>query len=84
MSGKIILYDRENYKQARENLLLYNFYDVPESENFLDFRRFFLGADFPFLNYLSIFAPRSLNDCKRAFNALRREENGINKFYLYP
>ena len=52
MSGKIVLYDRENYKQARENLLLYNFPDVLESENFLDFRRFFLGADFPFLNYL--------------------------------
>ena len=51
MNGKIVLYDRENYKQARENLLLYNFYDVLESENFLDFRRFFLGADFPFLNY---------------------------------
>ena len=28
MSGKIVLYDRENYKQARENLLLYNFPDV--------------------------------------------------------
>ena len=52
MSGKIVLYDRENYKQARKNLLLYNFPDVLESENFLDFRRIFLGADFPFLNYL--------------------------------
>ncbi|MGM9655739.1 MAG: hypothetical protein ACI3ZA_01050, partial [Alloprevotella sp.] len=28
MSGKIVLYDRKNYKQARKNLLLYNFSDV--------------------------------------------------------
>ena len=28
MSEKIILYERKNYKQARENLLLYNFYEV--------------------------------------------------------
>ena len=28
MSEKIILYDRENYKQARKNLLLYNFHEV--------------------------------------------------------
>ena len=28
MNGKIILYDRENYKQARKNLLLYNFHEV--------------------------------------------------------
>ena len=34
MSGKIILYDRENYKQGRKNLLLYNFHDVLLSENF--------------------------------------------------
>ena len=52
MSGKIVLYDRENYKQARKNLLLDNFHDVLLSKNFLDFRRIFLGADFPFLNYL--------------------------------
>ena len=51
MSGKIILYDRENYKQARKNLLLDNFHDVLLSENSLDFRVFFLGANFPFLNY---------------------------------
>ena len=51
MSGKIILYDRENYKQGRKNLLLYNFHDVLLSENFLDFRGIFLRANFPFLNY---------------------------------
>ena len=51
MSGKIVLYDRENYKQGRKNLLLDNFHDVLLSENFLDFRGFFLGANFPFLNY---------------------------------
>ena len=51
MSGKIILYDREDYKQERENLLLNRFYDVLLSENFLDFRGNFLGANLPFLNY---------------------------------
>ncbi|MCI6485160.1 MAG: hypothetical protein MSA20_02795 [Bacteroidales bacterium] len=51
MSGKIILYDRENYKQGRKNLLLYNFHDVLLSENSLDFRVFFLEENFPFLNY---------------------------------
>ena len=51
MSEKIILYDRENYKQARKNLLLYNFPDVPDSENFLGFRGNLLGANFPFINY---------------------------------
>ena len=51
MSGKIILYDRENYKQARKNLLLYNFSDVLLSENLLDFCRNYHGANFPFLNY---------------------------------
>ena len=35
MSGKIILYERKNYKQARENLLLYNFYEVLYREIFL-------------------------------------------------
>ena len=28
MSGKIVLYERENYKQARKNLLGDNFSDV--------------------------------------------------------
>ena len=51
MSAKTILYDRKNYKQDSKNLLLDIFSEVLESENFLDFRRFFLGADFPFLNY---------------------------------
>ena len=51
MSGKIILYDRENYKQGRKNLLLYNFHDVLLSENFLYFRGIFLRENFPFLNY---------------------------------
>ena len=51
MSGKIVLYDRENYKQGRKNLLLYNFHDVLLSENFLYFRGIFLRANFPFLNY---------------------------------
>ena len=46
MSGKIILYDRENYKQARKNLLLDSFYEVLESEKFHGFRRIFLGANF--------------------------------------
>ncbi|MGM9691857.1 MAG: hypothetical protein ACI3X6_01475 [Alloprevotella sp.] len=35
MSVKNILYDRENYKQERKNLLPDSFYDVLESENFL-------------------------------------------------
>ena len=52
MSGKIILYDRKNYKQARKNLLLYNFSEVLYSENFLVFRGNLLEANFPFLNYL--------------------------------
>ena len=51
MSGKIILYDPENYKQARKNYLLDSFYDVLESENFRAFRRIFLGANFHSLNY---------------------------------
>ena len=51
MSVKIILYDRKNYKQARENLLLDSFYDVLESENLLGFRQNFQGANFPSLNY---------------------------------
>ena len=38
MSGKIVLYERENYKQARKNLLLYNFSDVLYRENFLEIR----------------------------------------------
>ena len=50
MSGKIILYDRENYKQARKNLLLDSFYEVLESEKFHDFRRIILGANFRNLN----------------------------------
>ena len=52
MSGKIILYDRKNYKQARKNLLLYNFSDVLYREKFLVFRGNLLGANFPFLNYI--------------------------------
>ncbi|MFW5593134.1 MAG: hypothetical protein ACOCNP_07555, partial [Bacteroidales bacterium] len=52
MSGKIVLYDRKNYKQARENLLLDNFSEVLYREKFLVFRGNFLGANFPFLNYL--------------------------------
>ena len=51
MSAKTILYDRKNYKQARENLLLDSFYDVLESENLLGFRQNFQGAIFPSLNY---------------------------------
>ena len=35
MSGKIVLYDRKNYKQARENLLGDNFYEVLYREKFL-------------------------------------------------
>ena len=34
MSGKIVLYDRKNYKQARENLLGDNFYEVLYREKF--------------------------------------------------
>ena len=52
MSAKIVLYDRENYKQARKNLLLYNFSDVLYRENFLEIRGNFLGAKFFSLNYL--------------------------------
>ena len=52
MSAKTILYDRKNYKQARENLPLYSFPDVLESENSHAFRRIFLGANFLCLNYL--------------------------------
>ena len=35
MTEKIILYERKNYKQARENLLLYNFYEVLYRKIFL-------------------------------------------------
>ena len=35
MSEKIILYERKNYKQARENLILYNFYEVLYRKIFL-------------------------------------------------
>ena len=52
MSGKIVLYERENYKQARKNLLLYNCSEVLYRENFIVFRGNFLGANFPFLNSL--------------------------------
>ena len=51
MSGKIVLYERENYKKARKNLLLYNFSDVLYREKFLEIRRNFLGANFFGLNY---------------------------------
>ena len=51
MSGKIILYDRENYKQARKNFLLDSFYEVLESEKYLDSRRNYLGANLGSLNY---------------------------------
>ena len=51
MSRKIFLYERENYKQARKNLLLYNFSDVLYRENFLEIRRIFLGANLGSLNY---------------------------------
>ena len=51
MNGKIVLYERENYKQARKNLLLYNFSDVLYRENFLEIRRIFLEANFCSLNY---------------------------------
>ena len=44
MTVKIIIYERKNY-------LLDSFNDVLESENYLDIRRNFLGANFPFLNY---------------------------------
>ena len=37
--------------QARENLPLYSFPDVLESENSHAFRRIFLGANFLCLNY---------------------------------
>ena len=52
MNGKIIIYDRENYKQDSKNYLLDSFCDVLESENLLDFRGLFLGAKFLCLNYL--------------------------------
>ena len=51
MSGKIVLYDRKNYKQARKNLLLDNFSEVLYREKFLVFRGNFLGANIRFLNY---------------------------------
>ena len=80
MSGKIILYDRENYKQARKNLLLDSFYEVLESEKFHYFRRIILGANFRNLNNPYTFKQTRLNDCKRAANALRRKQSGINRF----
>ena len=52
MSGKIVLYERENYKQLRKNLLGDNFSDVLDREKFLGFRENLLGANFLFLNYL--------------------------------
>ena len=52
MSAKTILYERENYKQARKNLLLYSFYEVLDSENLLVSCENFLGANFHCLNYL--------------------------------
>ena len=51
MSGKIVLYDRKNYKQARENLLGDNFYAVLYREIFLKVRQNLLRANSPFLNY---------------------------------
>ena len=50
--GLTILYERKNYKQDRKNYLLDSFYEVLYRENLLDFRGIFLGANFPFLNYL--------------------------------
>ena len=44
MSGKIVLYDREN-------LLGDNFSDVLYRENFLQNRQNYLGANSSFLNY---------------------------------
>ena len=51
MSVKIILYDHENYKQARKNFLLDSFYEVLESEKYLDSRKHYLGANLGSLNY---------------------------------
>ena len=51
MSAKIILYDPENYKQERGNLLLDSFSEVLESEKIHDFHCIFLGANFLCLNY---------------------------------
>ena len=51
MNGKIVLYDRKNYKQARKNLLLDSFSEVLYREKFLDFRRNYQGANFRCLNY---------------------------------
>ena len=39
MSGKIVLYDRKNWKQGRENLLGDNFYAVLYREIFLKVRQ---------------------------------------------
>ena len=80
MSVKIILYDRENYKQARKNFLLDSFYEVLESEKYLDSRRNYLGANLGSLNYPYTFKRTCLNDCKRAFHCLRRAWSDINKF----
>ena len=52
MNGKIIIYDRENYKQDSKNYLLDSFCDVLESENLLDFRGLFFEAKSHCLNYL--------------------------------
>ena len=51
MSGKIVLYDRKNYKQARKNLLGDNFYEVLYRKIFHQNHSNSLGANFPFLNY---------------------------------
>ena len=82
MSGKIVLYDRKNYKQARKNLLGDNFYEVLYREKFHDFRRNYQGANFRYLNYPYIFAPHRLNDCKRVAHALRRQQSSVNRFLL--
>ena len=49
--GLTILYERKNYKQARKNFLLDSFYEVLESEKYLDSRKNYLGANLGSLNY---------------------------------
>ena len=58
MSAKTILYDRKNYKQARENLLLDSFCEALDNfsealfrENFFKGRFDFVKENFLFLNY---------------------------------
>ena len=82
MSGKIVLYERKNYKQARENLLGDNFYEVLYRENFLVFRGNFLGAIFLSLIIYKSLRRAALTIANAVFTLCAGGEAALTSFKL--